>query len=146
MFACRPDQLRQSLRLFSHHTLALARESIAAASFGIGVAFFDEPLTEQPLDGAVQRAGTELQGPGGELGDILHDPVPMSGTIQKPDEHVEFNACGNHQYIDERYINERYLSTLAEAVWPVSGRLSLAERFENPEEAVPILSLEIPKG
>ena len=68
-----------------------AGDAVVAAAdvvvFGIGalVEFFDESGFEKAFDGAVERAGAELNFAGSAIGDFLHDGVAVAFTIGESD-------------------------------------------------------------
>jgi hypothetical protein len=58
---------------------------------GVGPAleFFDEPVLEQTLGGAVEGAGAQFELAAGARGDVLHDGVSVTLAVPQRDQDVE---------------------------------------------------------
>lgn len=90
----REDELEMA-RFFERDPAAGFGDAVVAAALviaiGIGTLakFLNEAGFEQTLDGAIERAGAELNFARRALGDFLHDGVAVAFAFSKRDENVE---------------------------------------------------------
>src|SRR5262249_8685004 len=71
----------------------VAAPRVVLLGIGALIELFDETLAPQPVDGAVERPGTELELALGARRDVLHDGVAVAVAVGKGDEDMERGWC-----------------------------------------------------
>jgi hypothetical protein len=89
------EELLEMAGFFLSGAASCASDAVIAAAdvvmLGIGTLFefINEAGFEKAFDGAIERAGAELNFAGGALGDFLHDGIAVAIAIGQGDEDVE---------------------------------------------------------